>query len=150
MVLMANKSSRVSQSCTWRIAKNSMSRTAAAVLSLVLVGCTHLRPIEPSMLLQSHPPSSIEVSVADGRSLVMREPRLTPPDKLTGLVNGGYDTLPLSGITDLRARQLAPVRTALLIGIPAAIATAIVVHELTRDHVSTRCVYEPTEGVYLC
>src|SRR5690349_12324808 len=98
-----------------------MLKTVAAGLGVALLaGCTHVAPA-PFGYLTTHEQQRVWVVRADNDSVVeVHSPRALN-DTLMGFVDGHYAEFGRRNIKQLRAKQTAPVRTAvLLLGVTSA------------------------------
>jgi hypothetical protein len=108
-----------------------VKRGAAVILLVSQVACHSFRRVEsPGAYLESRSPQTIMVTRADGSATIIQQPRVLA-DTVFGWTQTGTEiTLPLSTVTELRARQINPFRTALfsvaLGAVTLALATAVI------------------------
>src|SRR5689334_6619468 len=97
---------------------------AAGAAMLGLAGCTHVAPA-PLGYLTTHEQKEVWIVRADNDSTVRVFSPRAENDTLMGFVGGTYEEFGKRNIKQLRAKQTAPVRTALLvIGITGATVVA--------------------------
>jgi hypothetical protein len=110
------------------------SRPLIAIILLTFLGCTEVTRIRPSALLDPHPPSSVQVWLADASNVSLSDPRLLTDDRLTGRVKGRQIEIPLSQVAGIEVRHAAPLRAVVLIqgGMAAVVLAVIVVEDVTK------------------
>jgi hypothetical protein len=108
-----------------------MTRLWGVGFLVPLLSCTRMKSTEPRSLLQPTPPPYVQVSVQSVGQVLVREPRLVAGDSLGGYVDGEYETIALSRITEIREPQSAPLQTLLLVGVPVVVGT-VAIYELAK------------------
>ena len=98
----------------------------AALLVCGIPACSTLQPLVDSRAyLASQRPGRLLVTPRDGSAIVVTAPRLLG-DTLVGFVDGAYRELLLSDVREVRVRQPAGGRTALLVAGVVATGAALI------------------------
>jgi hypothetical protein len=92
----------------------SARRAVAALLLLSQVACHSFRRVEsPGVYLESRSPETIMVTRADGTATIIQQPRFLSDTVFGWTQRGDEITVALSSVTEVKARQINPMRTAL-------------------------------------
>jgi hypothetical protein len=110
----------VSNRSGWRLA-------AATVWVTLTAACTALQPVKPAALNAPSRPKSVVVTRADHTRIVVNQPEVSG-DTLTGMANGARQSIPLSDVLSIRAREHDPQRTrnAVVLGLGAVAVVGVV------------------------
>lgn len=111
----------------------------AAVLLLPIAGCTTLRPISaPDQYIAQSSPERVYVLRGDNSMSVIDEPAVVG-SQLTGRFAGTVvqAEVPLSDVSEVRVRQSAPAKTALLAG-GIGVGVGMIVFLATRSDLDDR------------
>jgi hypothetical protein len=112
-------------------------RVVAAVLLFALTGCSTFGPVNAKEYITSKRPPQVWVWRADSSVILVRGPHfLSASDTLVGLVEGAYQEMPLSEISQVKANRAAPLQTtALVVGsVGLAVGGAILVKKSTTSN----------------
>jgi hypothetical protein len=104
-----------------------MLRTiVAGILIFTVTSCTTWKPVSlaPERYIRIHDPDAIWVQLQDGSALVLGRPRVFL-DTLRGINGGGYRSIPLTNVVQLRAEEPSNTKTALLIASLVVIMTGV-------------------------
>jgi len=112
---------------------------------LILAACHTMQVVPPSALGAERAPAALWVTTtADREPILVQDPVLSG-DTLTALLHGEPVQFLLSQTTSLRAREIAPFRTALLVGAVGGAALGMLVYLQNRPDVKPSidpgCVY---------
>jgi hypothetical protein len=96
--------------------RNNCYRLITAVLLFALTGCTTFGPVSAKEYITAKRPQQVWVWRADSSVILVRGPHfLSASDTLVGLVEGAYQEMPLSEISQVKANRAAPLQTTALV-----------------------------------
>jgi hypothetical protein len=108
------------------------TRATAGILLASTAACTTFGTVPTREFITAHRPPQVWVFKADSSVVLMRGPHfIGGGDTLVGMVEGGYQELPLSDVQQVKASRSAPMHTALLVvgGVAVVVGAATLVHK---------------------
>ena len=93
----------------------SLTRAIAGILLVSTAACTTFGTVPTREFIAGHRPPQVWVFKTDSSVILVRGPHfIGGGDTLVGMVEGGYQEMPVSDIQQVKATRQAPMHTALL------------------------------------